>query len=379
MSWQLTKNRDWSQLEAQFDFIRDMQNVPQDSLHHAEGNVAIHTQMVLAALESLPEYQQLSPFKQQVVWTAALLHDVEKRSTTREDEEGRTHSPGHAKKGELSVRNILFRQIETPFAIREHIAALVRFHGLPLWIMEKPDPERTLFAASLRVEMPLLCMLAKADAIGRTCEDKADLLARIELFELFCREQDCWDKPKSFASLAGRFQYFHYQKGTADYLPFEEFGSEVIMLCGLPGMGKDHFVKQFYPQTQIICLDDIRREHKINPADKNAQGWVAQQAKEQAKGLLRTKTDFIWNATSLSASLRASMISLFERYQAKVHLVYLEVPFKQWRQQNQQRQYAVPDNIMERMAGKLELPTPDEAHQVSYYINSEFVELFGEI
>lgn len=73
------------------------------------------------------------------------------------------------------------------------------------------------------------------------------------------------------------------------------------------------------------------------------------------------------------------MISLFERYQAKVHLVYLEVPFKQWRQQNQQRQYAVPDNIMERMAGKLELPTPDEAHQVSYYINSEFVELFGEI
>lgn len=98
MSWQLTKNRDWSQLEAQFDFIRDMQNVPQDSLHHAEGNVAIHTQMVLAALESLPEYQQLSPFKQQVVWTAALLHDVEKRSTTREDEEGRIHSPGHAKK-----------------------------------------------------------------------------------------------------------------------------------------------------------------------------------------------------------------------------------------------------------------------------------------
>ena len=26
MSWQLTKNRDWSQLEAQFDFIRDIPN-----------------------------------------------------------------------------------------------------------------------------------------------------------------------------------------------------------------------------------------------------------------------------------------------------------------------------------------------------------------
>lgn len=375
MSWQLTKSRDWAQLEAQFDFVRDMQNVPQDALHHAEGNVAIHTQMVLAALESLPEYQRLPEREQNIVWAAALLHDVEKRSTTREDEEGRIHSPGHAKKGELSARNILFRQVDTPFAVREKIAALVRFHGLPLWLMEKPDPERTLFAASLRVEMSLLCMLAKADAIGRTCEDKAELLARIELFELFCREQACWDKPKEFASLAGRFHYFHHQRGTPDYQPFEEEGSEVIMLCGLPGMGKDHFVKQFYPQTQMVCLDEIRRKHKINPADRNAQGWVAQQGKEQAKQFLRTKTNFIWNATSLSASLRESMVSLFARYQAKVHIVYLEVPAKQWRQQNQQRKFVVPEQVMERMAGKLELPTPDEAYRVSYYINGEFVDL----
>ncbi len=147
------------------------------------------------------------------------------------------------------------------------------------------------------------------------------------------------------------------------------------MLCGLPGMGKDHFVKQFYPQTQMVCLDEIRREHKINPADRNAQGWVAQQGKEQAKQFLRTKTNFIWNATSLSASLRESMVSLFARYQAKVHIVYLEVPAKQWRQQNQQRKFAVPEQVMERMAGKLELPTPDEAYRVSYYINGEFVDL----
>ncbi|MTC36765.1 AAA family ATPase [Providencia alcalifaciens] len=375
MSWQLTKQREWSQLADQFEFVRDMHGVPQDALHHAEGDVAIHTKMVLAALEDLPEYQQLPEAQQQIVWTAALLHDVEKRSTTRE-EEGRIRSPGHAKKGELSARNILFREVETPFAIREQIAALVRFHGLPLWLMDKPDPERALYAASLRVEMSLLCMLAKADAIGRECEDKADLLARIELFELFCREHHCWDKPKEFASLAGRFHYFHTQRGTPDYQPFDDDGSEVIMLCGLPGMGKDHFIQQHYPQTPMVCLDEIRRMHKISPADKNAQGWVAQQAKEQAKVYLRSKQDFIWNATSLSASLRESMISLFARYQAKVHLIYLEVPYKQWQQQNRQRKYAVPENVMERMAGKLEIPTPDEAHQVSYYINGGFVNVF---
>ncbi|MEQ4620277.1 AAA family ATPase [Providencia vermicola] len=372
MNWQLTDTTEWSQLESQFEFVRDMRGVPQDGLHHAEGDVAIHTQMVLAALETLPEYQQLSDLQKNIVWTAALMHDVEKRSTTREDENGRIISPGHAKKGELSTRQILFRQVETPFIIREQIAALVRYHGLPLWVMEKKDPERALFAASLRVDMSLLCLLAKADVLGRICEDQAELLSRIELFELFCREQGCWQQPKVFASMAGKFHYFHYQRGTPDYAPFEEAGSEVIMLCGLPGMGKDHFISQYFPQKEVVCLDEIRRKHKINPADRNAQGWVAQQAKEQAKGLLREKQDFIWNATSLSASLRASMIDLFARYQAKVHLIYLEVPYKQWQQQNRQRQYAVPEKVMSRMADKLEIPTPDEAHQVSYFINGEF-------
>ncbi|HEF8771298.1 AAA family ATPase [Providencia manganoxydans] len=371
MNWQLSDTREWSQLEERFDFVRDMRGVPQDQQHHAEGDVATHTQMVLNALESLPEYQQLPALQQNIVWAAALLHDVEKRSTTRE-QDGRIRSPGHAKKGELSVRHILFREVETPFVIREQIAGLVRYHGLPLWVMEKADPERALFAASLRVAMPLLCLLAKADVLGRICADQAELLSRIELFELFCREQGCWEQPKAFASMAGRFHYFHQQRGSPDYQPFEEFGSEVIMLCGLPGMGKDHFIAQYYPHREVICLDEIRREHKISPADRNAQGWVAQYAKEQAKVRLRAKTDFIWNATSLSASLRESMISLFARYQAKIHLIYLEVPYKQWQQQNRQRKYAVPENVMERMANKLELPTPDEAHQVSYFINGEF-------
>ncbi|SUC46446.1 Uncharacterised protein [Providencia stuartii] len=62
------------------------EGVPQDALHHAEGDVATHTQMVLAALEALPEYQQLPVLQQNIVWAAALLHDVEKRTTTREDE-----------------------------------------------------------------------------------------------------------------------------------------------------------------------------------------------------------------------------------------------------------------------------------------------------
>ncbi len=373
--WQLTKQKSWAELQKQFNFVADMSGVEQDPIYHAEGDVAIHTEMVLDALCGLPEYQQLPQQQQEIVWSAALFHDVEKRSTTRQDFDGRIVSPGHAKKGELTTRQLLFRHFDVPFMIREQISALVRYHGLPLWILEKTDPQRAVLAAALRVDMPLLAMLAKADILGRHCQDQNELLTRIELFKLYCQEQNCWHHPRHFASPQAQFHYFHNENSSIDYEPYEQDTCQVIMLCGLPGMGKDHFIQQHYPDKAIVSLDNIRREFNIRPSDKNANGWVVQQAIAQAKTYLRANQDFIWNATSLGASLRNKMISLFARYQAEIELIYLEMPYEQWQQQNRQREYAVPNSVLERMLTKLEMPTPDEAHRVFYYVNRQWVKL----
>lgn len=53
MIWQLTKDKDWASLEKQFSWVADMQFLEQHKLHHAEGNVTIHTQMVLNELQKL--------------------------------------------------------------------------------------------------------------------------------------------------------------------------------------------------------------------------------------------------------------------------------------------------------------------------------------
>lgn len=370
MSWLFSHNKSWDSLSSAFSFIADMDGVQQDPIHHAEGDVAIHTQMVLATLEQLPEYSLLTMEEQEILWTAALLHDVEKRSTTRLDWNGRIISPGHARKGELSTRQILFQQISTPFVIREQIAALVRFHGLPLWLMEKPNPQKALLAASLRVDTHLLTLLAKADVLGRICHDSQELLGRIELFELYCREQNCWRKPRAFSSGEARFHYFSTDSEQPDYQPYDDYGSQVTLLCGLPGMGKDHFIQQYGKGISVLSLDAIRRAHQINPEDKNANGWVVQQAKQQAREKLRSRQDFIWNATNLTGQMRQQLIKLFVSYNARVRIVYIEQDYKRWRQQNNNRQYVVPDKVMDRMLDKLEVPVPEEAHEVCYFIDS---------
>lgn len=368
--WQLTKNKTWENLCQTFDWVADMQHVPQDAIHHAEGNVAIHTQMVINELVQLAEYQALDTAAQEILWAAALMHDIEKRSTTVMEENGRITSKNHAKRGEFTTRQILYCEIETPFLIREQIAKLVRYHGLPLWIFEKENPQKTLFQVSLEVNTAWLAMLAKADAMGRICSDKDDLLYRIELFKEFCIENNCWGKPKAFSSDLARFEYFDKENRNADYEAFDDYRTEVILLSALPGAGKDTYIKKHLANYPVISLDDFRRELKISSTDSKANGRVVQMAKEKAKEYLRNQIPFVWNATNITRQMREQLIALFTTYKAKTTIIYIEVPFALQQKQNRNREDIVPASAITRMISKLEIPQAWEAYQVKFEVRT---------
>jgi len=365
---QIIQNRDWDSLVSNYSWVRDMQGVPQDARHHAEGDVAVHTRMVLEALEALPEFRALNPYAQEVLWMAALLHDVEKRSTTFREEDGSIVSPGHAKKGAMTARQILMTEFGLPFAAREMIVGLVRYHGLPLWVMHKPDPQKALLEASLIVNTEWLHMLAKADVLGRIAPDQAEFLERVAFFQAYCIEQECYGVPYAFGSDAARFHYFHTEDSSPLYVPFEAPICEVTLLSGLPGMGKDFYIDRHCPDLPVVSLDDIRRINKLKPEDKSANGWVAQQAKEAARVHLRAKEDFVWNATNITRQMRSQLVALFADYGASVKIVYVEKPYKAWRTQNSEREHSVPLNVLNRLMAKLEVPVRSEAHEVVYWV-----------
>lgn len=365
---EIIKHKQWKDLRTNYSWVKDMEDVPQDPGHHAEGDVAIHTQMVLDALITMPEWEARDAAAQEILWTAALMHDIEKRSTTFTEPGGSIVSPGHAKRGAMTTRQLLFTDFEVPFPVREQIAALVRYHGLPLWLMHKPDPLRALLEASFAVNTQWLTLLARADVLGRLCEDRQGLLDRIDFFEAYCMEQGCYGQSRGFVSDAARFNYFHKEGVSPDYVPFEQGTFEVILMAGLPGMGKDHYVQQHYKSLPVISLDEIRQKHKLKPDDKSANGWVAQQAKEQARVHLRAKEPFIWNATNITRQMRSQLIDLFSGYGAQVTIVYVEQPFKLWLAQNRMRDASVPLNVLNKLLLKLEVPLITEAHKVVYVV-----------
>ncbi|BDD09294.1 hypothetical protein FUAX_17260 [Fulvitalea axinellae] len=364
------KRPDWDALVKDFEWLRILSEVPQDPEWHAEGDVLTHTRMVCEALLNAPGFDDYTPEQQQILFASALMHDIEKASTTQEEIRNgkvRITSPFHAKRGEKSARSILYKTMGVPFRIREQVARLVRHHGLPLWGMEKRNASKAVIEASLVVDTRMLSSLCRADINGRIAKDNADKLLNVDLFDELCKENSCFGNPRSFASDYGRFLFLNKKEAYIDYKPFEDFTCTVTLLAGLPGAGKDTYIKSM-GDIPVVSLDDIRRKNGFDPLNKKDNGRVAQMAQEEARVFLRKKKDFVFNATNIVADTRARWISLFMEYKARVRIVYIEVPYSTLLRQNENREYPVPLRAIDKMIGKLDIPQAKEAHEIEFVI-----------
>lgn len=320
-------------------------------------------------MAGMGEWRQRGVMERSILFGAALLHDVAKPYCTREDADGIV-SPGHALKGELLARKLLYQDLQgdfrVPFDIRETIAKLVRFHGLPLFFMEKPNPAKAVLAASQMVRMDWLALLAEADVLGRSCPDQGELLERITLFREFCREEGCFEAARLFPDNFSRFEYFQKENRFPDFQAYDDTKCEMILMSGLPGAGKDTWIARHLPDYSLISLDAIREEQGISP--EAAQGKVVCEARERARVLLRQKSSFIWNATNTTRMLRQQLVSLATSYGAKVKIVYLEAPYPEILRRNRERSACVPESVIDHLVGKLEVPDVTEAHEVQYWV-----------
>ena len=359
-------------LRTQFPCLEPLGTCPQDPVFHAEGDVLTHLGMVLDELAALPAYRELSEADRHILFAATLLHDISKPECTRTEEDGRVRSPGHAVKGVYKARRILaedpaFAPDGTPFHIREQILSLVRWHGLPGNYLDKPDPERAVILTSMTTRMDLLAILAEADHRGRVCRnDNDDTMTRIGLFPDYCREQECWDGPREFASDHSRFTYFRTPNAHHTLDLFDDTRCEVTILAGLPGSAKDTWVRDSATGQTVVALDDIRAELDVDPGDNQSE--VVAAAYDRAKVLLRRGESFVWNATNVSRLLRGRVIDLATAYKARVRIVYLEPPISLIRARNAGRVKYVPQRVWDRIFGKLDLPNLTEAHAVEYRV-----------
>lgn len=356
-NWQLN----WTAILAQFPCLQALATGDRD-----DKNTWIHTQLVCAALVSLPAWRSLPPTDRSILFAAVLLADIAKPMATQSAEDDRIATKGYVNMAARMVRRIL-QDLHTPFTIRESIVAIVRFGSLPLWFWDKSQPLRAIIKASLSVRCDWLALVAQAKILGRDDRDRERFLETIELFREFCQEHNCLDRSYQFASNLSRFIYFQKEDADPTYEAYDDTRLEVILMCGLPGTGKDYWIEHHHPELTMVSLDRLRIQMGISPTDDQAK--IVQAGRDLAKGYLQTATPFVWNATNIVKPIRAGLIGLFTSYRARIRIVYLEVPIERVLHQNRHRQAQVPESVIHRYRDRLEIPDLTESHQLDYFVS----------
>nr|WP_189315231.1 AAA family ATPase [Pectobacterium peruviense] len=351
-----------------FPVLKRAEETPQEPRYHGEGDVWTHTMMVIESLLQLPDYQTATREQQEILFFAALLHDIAKyRTTVIDPVTGQIGQPGHSRKGAIDARVLLW-DADIPFAIREAICRLIAVHQVPFYCLEderrRVSPIFTIRELSWQLSIPLLATLAEADMRGRICQDQARVLDSIELFRELAREEGCYGQPRAFADAHTRLSYFRGADVHPDYPLFQEPGSKVTVMCGLPASGKDTWVQTHRRDLPVVSFDDARTELGLKHGEN--EGKAVHWATDKARSLLRTHAPFVWNATHLSQQMRTRTLDLCYAYGAEVEIVYLERPRQELLRRNGKRDTTLSNKTLQGMLTKWELPSPTEAHAVRY-------------
>lgn len=359
---------DWHWFLHAMPALRLLEQTPQDPHYHAEGNVWIHTRMVVEALMRGPEYGSAGEDERFILFYAALLHDIAKPATTVIDpDSGRIGQPGHSKRGAIDAR-ILCWHAGVPFALREHICRIITVHQLPFFALAGNknglSAEYLVRKLSHELDLRLLAAVAQADMEGRDFVGKAECLVDIELFRELARDEACYGTPKRFADAHTQVSYFRGAGIARDFAHHQNPGSRVTVMSGLPASGKNTWVASHRAKLAVVSIDDAREELGLKHGAN--EGAVAHRAVDFAKEMLRRREPFVWNTTHLSAQMRKKTLDLLYAYDAEVELVYLEQPPQVIFKRNSQRDTSLPNKAIERMLFKWEVPLPTEAHAVAY-------------
>ncbi len=158
-----------------FSMLASLEKTEQSPKYHPEGNVWIHTMMVVDVAATVKEKSEKP---REIMW-AALLHDIGKPETTR-FRKGKITSYDHDRVG-AELADKFLSEFTTDREFIRYVCSLIRWHMMILYV-NKDLPFGDLQTMLKEVKGEDLAILGWSDRTGRTgINEKAEKEA-IELF-----------------------------------------------------------------------------------------------------------------------------------------------------------------------------------------------------
>jgi len=377
----------WSKF---FPLLDELARTPQDPEWHAEGNVGIHTSMVLDELQNSLQGDAV-PEDRLALTLAALFHDIGKPLVTREvtiKGKQRISSPRHAEKGQnyLALRLPL---LGISSQVQNRVLALVAYHHHPRKLISSDASRGSFSQLARKVDLDDLYIVEKADLKGRTCVDHAQQMEQLDLFMLqasvYELESVSFEPIKhllqtTFPKASESFIMHAAARGKLDFengviqtieevcpraYQLEQKTFSLKILCGPSGSGKSTWIHDHAGHDKIVSLDQLRENIAGKRSSQEQNGRVLQAAKEEIKAALRSKSNVIFDATNTRIDGRQWVIQLGLDYGAFVEIIVNRTSVTELKKRNRKRQHPVPEAVLDKQIEGFEWPQIDEAHKLT--------------
>lgn len=360
----------------------EMAATQQNPRYHREGSVLAHTQYVLQQYFALRDQFELSQEERDILYWTAVLHDIGKiRSTIWQD--NRWRSPGHERAGVPMARNILLDRSDVPTDMRNRILDLIRWHGYPLRFSQWQQPITDLKLLGTRVDLRLLGIFGLMDFYGRDCDDKVDVLARMDEFNKvavpkaefeFGKYMDLqaahegWNlRHKNAAWNALRLKDARLLEKLISTTLKEEINTreqKITFVTGLPFAGKSTWISKNLPDVFRVELS----EHGITNAlaeNHYLLGRKLVEFRHLLRVYLNRHQHVVMETRPLKEDIRLEFLNAFKDMPATVEYVNVEATFDMVRSGSDTEQMWTNESL-ERLLVDQDILHPWEAHRIQY-------------
>ncbi len=370
-----------------FPLLKEFKNTEQDKVWHAEGDVHIHTDMVLNETYDIIANQAsyLSDDDKFCLVIGALFHDIAKPIVTMTAERnGRACviAPKHEYRGiSYMIHKIQSLNISQDNIMK--IIGLIGYHQAPKLMIIRDKNKWEYMNLSNKARLDLLYFLEIADMKGRIGDDLDNQLEYLELFKLYAQENDCFDKSnmpfisdneyiqkKGFRALVNGSIHMP-EEAEAKFFKHKDNYGELIVMSGLSGVGKSSFIKENYPEHNLISLDELRGEIGKHRQDHTKEDKVLQQARLRLKTLLAKREKVVYDSTNIRSDFRDKVLTIGHNYDALTHLNFLTDSLENIVKRDKEREHSVgADVIIKHQDGRFDYPEFDEADGYKLVFNT---------
>ena len=140
--------------------------------------------------------------------------------------------------------------------------------------------------------------------------------------------------------------------------------NKLLILSGVPGSGKSYFstlVKNKRKHVYIVSSDNLRKQMLGSQRDLSDEKTVWKVLYELVKAYsFDERGVVILDATNIYSRYRIELFHMFKKYFKEIYLVFFSIKTETLINQNEEREFPVPLDVLQSFRERLEPPTEKE-------------------